>query len=192
MNIGLTGGICCGKSTLGKELEKRDWHIIDTDEIAHRLMRPGELVWKNVVDAFGRNILSSSQSIDRKVLGKIVYADPAARAKLNEITHPPIRAVWQHEREERVRCYPSQSVAVMIPLLFECKLEGLFDVIWTIGASRTTQVGRIMSRGFSEEESLMRMRSQISVGEKMSRSHVAFWNEGTQEQLKRQLDYVLH
>ena len=117
--IGLTGGVACGKSTLAEGLRARGWHVIDTDRIAHRVMQPGEEAWKNVVDAFGPSILQPDQSIDRKVLGRLVFADPLLRAKLNEITHPAIRSVWQREREERARTHPTHFLAVMIPLLFE-------------------------------------------------------------------------
>src|SRR5258708_1478314 len=99
LNIGLTGGVACGKSTPAEGLLTRGWHVIDTDRIAHRLMEPGEGTWKNVVDAFGPSILQPDKSIDRKVLGRLVFADPSLRAKLNEITHPAIRTAWQREHE---------------------------------------------------------------------------------------------
>ena len=118
--IALTGGIACGKSTLAEALRARGGDVIDTDEIAHSVLLPKGAAYKNVVDAFGPSILQADLSIDRKVLGRLVFADPLLRAKLNEITHPAIRSTWQREREERARTHPTQSLAVMIPLLFEC------------------------------------------------------------------------
>ncbi len=168
--IGLTGGIACGKSTLAEGLRARGWHVIDADEIAHRLMAPGEAVWKNVVDAFGSSILQPDQSIDRKVLGRLVFADPRLRAKLNEITHPAIRSVWQREREERARTHPTHSLAVMIPLLFECELEPQFSAVWCVGASRAAQTSRLEARGFTPVEAARRLDSQMPVAEKMTRS----------------------
>ena len=188
--IGLTGGIACGKSTLADGLRARGWHIIDTDQIAHRLLAPGREVWKNVVDAFGPSILQGDQSIDRKVLGRLVFADPLLRAKLNEITHPAIRSVWQREREERARTHPTYSLAVMIPLLFECELERMFSVVWCVGASRATQLKRLKARGLTEAEAAQRMASQMPVAEKMARSTVAFWGEGTPAALLLQLDQI--
>ena len=84
--IGLTGGIACGKSTLAQGLRERGWHVIDTDRIAHQVLQQGEEAWKNVVDAFGPSILQPDQSIDRKVLGKLVFADPLLRVGENEST----------------------------------------------------------------------------------------------------------
>jgi len=190
IEIGLTGGIACGKSTLAEGLCARGWHVVDTDQISHEVMRPGQAVWKNVVDAFGSSILQPDKSIDRKVLGKLVFADPSLRAKLNEITHPAIRTVWQHEREERARTYPTQSLAVMIPLLFECELERTFAAVWCVGASRAVQLKRLMARGLMETEAAQRLASQMPVADKMARSSLAFWGEGTPAALLRQLDQV--
>jgi dephospho-CoA kinase len=190
MDIGLTGGIACGKSTLAERLRARGWHVIDTDRIAHDLMRPGEPLWKNVIDAFGPSVLQLDKSIDRKVLGKIVFADPSLRAILNEITHPAIRSVWQREREERARTHPTQFLAVMIPLLFECELESMFSSVWCVGASRAVQLGRLKARGLTETEASLRLDSQMPVAKKMARSTVAFWGEGTPAALHRQLDYI--
>src|SRR5271170_88280 len=188
--IALTGGIACGKSTLAEGLRARGWHIIDTDRIAHDVLLAGTETWKNVVDAFGSSILQPDLSIDRKVLGRLVFADPRLRAKLNEITHPAIRSVWQREREERARTHPTHSLAVMIPLLFECELEQMFSAVWCVGASRVTQINRLKARGFSEREAAQRLASQMPVAEKMIRSTIAFWGEGTPATLLLQLDQV--
>jgi dephospho-CoA kinase len=189
-HIGLTGGIACGKSTLAEGLRAQGWHIIDTDAIARDVLAPGKETWKIVVDAFGPSVLQPDQSIDRKVLGRLVFADPQQRAKLNEITHPAIRSVWQHEREERVRTHPTQPLAVMIPLLFECALEQAFKSVWCVGASRCVQISRLRARGLSEEEAVQRLNSQISVADKMAKAHVAFWGEGTPATLLAQIDQV--
>jgi dephospho-CoA kinase len=188
--IGLTGGIACGKSTLAEGLRARGWHVIDTDRIAHEVLRPGEETWKNVIDAFGPSILQPDKSIDRKVLGRLVFADPLLRAKLNEITHPAIRSAWQRELEERARTHPSQFLAVMIPLLFECELEQRFSAVWCVGASRRVQLNRLQARGLSEAEAVQRLASQMPVTEKMARSDVAFWGEGIAGTLLEQLDQV--
>ena len=188
--IGLTGGIACGKSTLAEGLRARGWHVIDTDRIAREVIAPGGPAWKNVVDAFGPFILQPDKSIDRKVLGRLVFADPSLRAKLNEITHPAIRSAWQRELEERTRTHPTQVLAVMIPLLFECELERLFPVVWCVGASRSTQIRRLAARGLTAVEAEQRLASQMPVAEKMARATLAFWGEGTPAALLRQLDQV--
>ena len=189
--IALTGGIACGKSTLAEGLRVRGWHVIDTDVIARDVLVVGTETWKNVVDAFGSSILQPDQSIDRKVLGRLVFADPLLRAKLNEITHPAIRSVWQREREERARTHPTHSLAVMIPLLFECELEQMFSAVWSVGASSAAQINRLKARGFAESEAAQRVSSQMPVADKMARSQIAFWGEGTPSALLHQLDQIV-
>jgi len=186
----LTGGVACGKSTVAEMLRARGWHVIDTDRIAHEVLAVDGAAWKNVVDAFGPSVLQPDKSIDRKVLGRLVFADPSLRAKLNEITHPVIRSVWQHERDERARTHPFQSLAVMIPLLFECELEKGFSVVWCVGASRATQLKRLEARGLSRVESEQRIDSQMPVAEKLARVARALWNEGSLDVLGRQVDRV--
>jgi len=188
--IALTGGIACGKSTLAEALRARGGHVIDTDQIAHDVLAVGNETYKNVVDAFGSSILQADLSIDRKVLGRLVFADPLQRAKLNEITHPAIRSVWQREREERARTHPTHFLAVMIPLLFECELEQMFSAVWCVGASRATQLNRLKARGLSETEAAQRIASQLPVADKMARSTIAFWGEGTPAALRLQLDQI--
>ena len=190
LEIGLTGGIACGKSTLAEALRARGGHVIDTDQIAHDVLAVGNETYKNVVDAFGSSILQADLSIDRKVLGRLVFADPLQRAKLNEITHPAIRSVWQREREERARTHPTHFLAVMIPLLFECELEQMFSAVWCVGASRATQLNRLKARGLSETEAAQRIASQLPVADKMARSTIAFWGEGTPAALRLQLDQI--
>jgi dephospho-CoA kinase len=188
--IGLTGGVACGKSTLAEGLCARGWHVIDTDRIAHEVLRPGEETWKKVVDVFGASVLHSDKSIDRKVLGRLVFADPSLRTKLNEITHPAIRSAWQGEVVNRARTHPAQFLAVMIPLLYECALEMHFRAVWCVGASRPTQVERLCRRGFTEVEANQRIDSQLPVSEKMACASLAFWGEGTSAALFRQLDEI--
>jgi dephospho-CoA kinase len=190
LDIALTGGIACGKSTVAEMLRMRGWHVIDTDAIARRVLDPEKTTfsaYKNVVDAFGANILQADKSIDRKVLGRLVFADPALRAKLNELTHPVIRSAWQYEREERGRTHPHQSLAVMIPLLYECELEAHFRAVWCVGVSRATQLRRLLERGHDAVEAAQRVDSQLPVAGKIARASVAFWNEGTLDALQRQV-----
>jgi dephospho-CoA kinase len=188
--IGLTGGVACGKSTLAEGLRARGWHVIDTDRIAHEVMRPGREAYKKVVDVFGASVLHSDKSIDRKVLGRLVFADPSLRAKLNEIAHPAIRSAWQGEVANRTRTYPAQFLAVMIPLLYECALEMHFRAVWCVGATRATQAERLRQRGFTAVEAEQRIGSQMPVAEKMARASLAFWGEGTPAALLRQLDEI--
>ena len=83
LRVGLTGGIATGKTTVGQMFIELGCHLIDSDEIAHQLFEPGQDVHSKVVKAFGARIVAAEGTIDRKILGDIVFKDPAARAKLN-------------------------------------------------------------------------------------------------------------
>src|SRR3990172_1820089 len=88
--VGLTGGIACGKSHATKVLAELGAHILDADLIAHELVRSGHPAYAEIVERFGREILDTDGEIDRKRLGKIIFADPAARQSLNAIVHPRV------------------------------------------------------------------------------------------------------
>ena len=156
-NIGLTGGIACGKSTLAEGLRARGWHVIDTDRIAHRLMQPGEANWKNVVNAFGPSILQPDKSIDRKVLGRLVFADPCCGRNSTKSPTPPSDPSGNANARSRAQTIPTYFLAVMIPLPFECELEQMFSAVWCVGASRVTQMKPASkARGLSETEAAQR------------------------------------
>ncbi len=188
----LTGGIACGKSTVAEVLLRRGWGIIDSDEIAHRLMEVGAENWQKVIDAFGRNVLKQDETIDRRLLGGLVFHDSQQREKLNAITHPAIRRVWQEERDRFVKDKPTNFLVVVIPLLFERKLDREFSQIVCVGCSQTTQEDRLCSRGLNASQALARMGSQWPVPEKMKLANVVLWNEGTQDVLGRQIDCFLN
>ncbi|MEM1059014.1 MAG: dephospho-CoA kinase [Verrucomicrobiota bacterium] len=185
--LGLTGGIGCGKSTLGGILAEEGWGVVDSDLIARELMAPGRENWKNMVDGFGPEILNKDQSINRRVLGEMVFGDPAARSKLNELTHPSIRAAWNSQRDEFLLRQPTQPVVVVIPLLFEVGLEAEFGHIASVGCTEDTQWQRLRTREWPEEHIRQRMASQLPLAEKMQLSHTVFWNEGSVEQLRSQV-----
>src|SRR5579872_6191870 len=90
LRVGLTGGIGCGKSTVAAMMRKLGCHVLDADELAHRLIEPGQPAYDDIVREFGREILDSTGRIDRAKLGAIVFADPGRRAKLESFIHPRI------------------------------------------------------------------------------------------------------
>jgi len=185
--LGVTGGIGCGKSTLAELLSGTGWHIVDSDQIASELMQPGRENWKNMIDGFGQEILNKDQSINRRVLGELVFGDPAARQKLNELTHPSIRAAWNSQRDEFLTRQPQNNVAVIIPLLFEAGLQDDFGRIASVGCTEDTQWQRLRTREWSDEHIRQRLESQWPLAEKMQLSHTVFWNEGSVERLRSQV-----
>src|SRR5689334_18676117 len=110
LRVGLTGGIACGKSHVLRRLAEGGVPTLDLDSVAHELMEPGGAAYDEVVTAFGRAILGGDQRIDRRALGARVFADPAARAQLNAIVHPKVRA----EEGRRADLHAGQGARVFV------------------------------------------------------------------------------
>lgn len=187
---GLTGGIATGKSTAAQFLEKRGCHVIDTDAIAHRLMEPDQINWQKIVDEFGKSVLNADRTINRRVLGDLIFDQPRFRQRLNSLTHPAIREAWQSERRQFLKAHPGDKLIIMIPLLFEVKLEKEFDAILCVGCSLATQVRRLLMRGLAESVIQKRIASQIPVADKLRLSQYVIWNEGTLRTLEQQVEQL--
>lgn len=190
MIYGLTGGIACGKTTLGEMMRQAGWAIVDSDAIAHQLMEPDQINWKNVVDGFGEKILNSDRTINRRALGDLVFSQPSLRQKLNALTHPAIRNAWQAERNRFAASHASQPMVVIIPLLFECGYEKEFDSTLCVACSPARQRQRLLARGFDDAQVKQRLDSQMALSEKMNSSHRVIWNEGSLDCLHRQFEQL--
>ncbi|TFE69849.1 dephospho-CoA kinase [Methylacidiphilum sp. Yel] len=177
--FGLTGGIGCGKTTLSNWLMKEGFEIIDTDRIAQELLQPGRENWKKVVDEFGKEILNNDNTINRRVLGQLVFQNPKLLETLNRLTHPSIRQQWKIKVIEAKKSNPRKRIIVVIPLLFEEKLEKEFDKVLCVGCSPSVQFKRLLDRGLISREIRMRIESQWPLEKKMENSDFVFWNDGS-------------
>jgi dephospho-CoA kinase len=185
--LALTGGIACGKSLVSETLETWGWKIIDTDGIARECLKPDSEGYKKTVDVFGPDILCSDRTVDRARLGRIVFSDVEKLNLLNSILHPLIRDQWQRQLDHHLRITPEVPAVVVIPLLFETSIEGRFDRVICIGSSEVTQAKRLETRGLEKDEIRKRMASQLAVKEKMKRSDIVVWNDGSKLLLKQQV-----
>lgn len=180
LNVGLTGGIACGKSTVADMLVKLGAHLIDFDKLAHEVQEPGKPAWKEIVRIFGREVLAADESIDRLKLGGIVFADKQKLQVLNGIVHPCIDLEWR-DRLNAIRKIDEHAVILSdIPLLFEVKMQSIFDLILLIFISPEEQITRLMARnGFSLEEARARLKSQMPITDKVSLADMIIDNQGT-------------
>ena len=170
--IGLTGGILTGKSTVSEMLAQRGAVIIDADKIGHKAYRPRTRVWREVVDAFGSGILKENGEIDRKKLGEIVFNDPKALARLNQIMHPAMHSMMKEEIE-RLRSEGADVVVLEAAVLIEANWTDLVDEVWVTVAPEETAVKRLQDRGgLSEEQARARIRSQLSSEERAKHADV--------------------
>jgi len=170
--IGLTGGIGSGKSTVAQFLAELGAVIIDADKVSHEAMENDAKMQRELVAAFGKQIISPDGDIDRGKLGAIVFHDAEARSRLNRITHPRIYELVR----ARLREYQEQGVAVVVlevPLLLEADWVALVDDIWVTVASEAAVLNRLTERaGLSKADSLARIRSQLPSEERVRHADV--------------------
>jgi dephospho-CoA kinase len=177
MFIGLTGGIACGKSLVAQCLRTLGASIIDADELAHRLLEPGQPGYTAVVEAFGSSILepregSSQPPINRRRLGTLVFADAAQRRRLEALLHPLIFAEADRQRTALEAANPAAVIVFVAPLLFETGADRHVDRTIAVVADEATQASRMIARdGLSREEALQRIRAQWPVMEKQRRAN---------------------
>lgn len=190
--IGLTGGIASGKSTVSAMMRELGLPVIDADEAARAVVRPGEEAYQQIVAAFGPGILRADGEIDRAKLGAIVFNDEQQRKVLNAIVHPAVRKKMLAEKEAHIRS-GAKTVVLDIPLLFESGLTHWVDKVLVVYVDDDVQLRRLMARnGFTEEEALARIRSQWPMAEKVKRADAVIDNNGTIEETRRQLLAILH
>ncbi len=182
--IGLTGGIGSGKSTVSQFLAELGAIILDADKVGHEAFKPNTRTWQEVVAAFGKQIITPSGEIDRKKLGGIVFSDPASLIRLNQIMHPRMYDMMKAKIEE----YRRQGVDVVVleaAILIEANWTSLVDEVWVTVASETTVLKRLKKqRGLEEEQTLARIRSQLSAEERMKRADVVINNDGDLDEVK--------
>jgi dephospho-CoA kinase len=185
--IGLTGGIASGKSLVAGFLDNMGAVIIDADRLAREVVMPGSPCYEAIVATFGSRILQADGSIDRKALGKIVFADTAARRQLEQITHPAIRKLADDRLAEERR-KGTKVVFYMVPLLIEAGFTCCVDEIWVVYADEKTQLARLMARDrIGRDEALQKIAAQMPMEEKVKLAKIIIDNCGTLEQTERQV-----
>jgi dephospho-CoA kinase len=187
---GLTGGVGMGKSTTAGFLSQLGAHIVDTDEIAHQLVHPGQPALAEITEQFGAKVIASDGTLDRARLAHIVFNDPVALRKLEDILHPRIRGTWR-ARVEQWRQENGAVAFVVIPLLFETRAENEFGQIICVACSPESQTERLRLRGWQDDQIHRRIAAQMPIGEKISRSHFVVWTEGSLEVHRRQISEIL-
>jgi dephospho-CoA kinase len=192
--IGLTGGIGSGKSTVARMLAERGAVVIDADAIVHELQAKGMPMVAELASAFGPGILDATGALDRKALGAIVFADEAARLRLNDIVHPQVGAEFARRLSAALAAH-APLVVLDIPLLFEGRASGRGSaasrsaettvVVWVPEA---TQIERTMQRdGCTRAEAEQRVRAQLPLDKKRELADHVIDNSGALVDTERQV-----
>jgi dephospho-CoA kinase len=190
--VGLTGGIGSGKTVVTRMFEDEGAHIIDFDYLARLIVEPDKPAWKDIVDYFGTEILSSDRTLNRSALAKIVFSDDKSRKVLEGFTHPRIFEKRDALLENTRKQDPSSIVIIDFPLLFELGLRKDVDKVILVYAPRDIQLERAAKRdGFSPEEVEKRLNVQVPIAEKRSLSDFVIDNSGSLKHTRNQVRKVM-
>jgi len=176
--VGLTGSIATGKSTVAAMFAARGAAVVDADRIAHALQEPGGPCYHQIVEAFGTEILDSSGGIDRRRLGDRVFADRAARRRLEAIMHPAIREAC--EKEISAAEASGRTICVVdAALILEAGRGDRFRKIVVVAAPEAVQVDRLArSRGLTPAQARQRLASQWTSAAKAALADFVIDNGG--------------
>ena len=187
MIIGITGSFGSGKTTVAKMFAKLGAHLIDADKVYHSLIRPRKKCYKKILKHFGKGILNKSGHIDREKLGKIVFKDKSKLKLLNSATHPEI----VKEIKKIAKSKNGRFVIIEAPLLIESGFYKEVDTIILVGNKTEKQIERIKkARELSTEETLKRIRMQMSFRKKLAFADFIIDNSGSKTQTLRQVKEV--
>ncbi|HON57980.1 MAG TPA: dephospho-CoA kinase [Smithella sp.] len=191
LNVGLTGGIACGKSTVARMLSRKGAYVIDFDKIAHEVQKPRKPAWQEVVACFGKEILDADLKIDRLKLGNIVFADKKKLQQLNKIVHPFVYEEWNRQIKKIGENDKKAIIIADVPLLFEGKMQHLFDVTILVLIEPEEQIRRLIRRNqITEEEARKRLASQLPIKEKVALADLVIDNRGSIWETQSRVDKV--
>jgi dephospho-CoA kinase len=191
LNVGLTGGIASGKSTVAKMFGDQGAYLIDLDALAHFAEEPDQPAWKAIVEFFGREILNEDGTINRARLGQIVFADQEKLSRLNSIVHPAVFDLWRRRIEDVRTINPRAIVVSDIPLLIEAGMQHLFDIVILVYVSPEVQIRRLTERNqYSREEAESRLDKQMPIDEKISHADLVIDNKGPLETTRSTVNAV--
>ncbi|MFB4159813.1 dephospho-CoA kinase [Geomicrobium sp. JSM 1781026] len=191
MIIGLTGGIASGKSFIAELLQRNGLPIIDADQIAKKIVEPGEKAHALIKERFGNGVFHDDDTLHRKKLGVIIFNDEKERQALNDIMHPLI----QEESTRQQRDYEEKghrTIVYDIPLLVENNRMDSVDQVLLVFVDEKTQLERLMERdNSSEEEAKSRIASQIPLDEKKKYADEIVDNSGSRLDSEKQVEKIL-
>ena len=186
--VGLTGGVATGKSTVAKMFKQCGAAVIDADQLAHDVVKPGKPAWREIVALFGKAVLNQDHSLNRQALGNIVFDNPKKRRQLEHIIHPRVAREQQRLTRQAARKNPKAVVIYDVPLLFEAGIDKRVDRTIVVTADRDTQIARLKKRnGFSRADAIRRIRSQMPLAKKIQLADHALNGTFSRPSLRKQV-----
>jgi dephospho-CoA kinase len=163
--IGLTGNFGMGKTTVLRLFRKSGAFTYDVDEFVHNILKKPAIM-KKAVDILGEDVVTKKQvniSIDKKRAADIIFHMPKKRKAIEKIIHPEVMKAVKLAESETLKRKPSAIIIFEVPLLFEAGYESNFDKIVVVHCRRNTALTRLVKKGFSKDEALRRIRTQLSI-----------------------------
>ncbi len=183
LRVGLTGNIASGKTSVVQTWRQLGAQVVDADVLARRAVAPGSPGLEAVAAQFGASALDATGALDREVMRRLVFADPAARRRLEAIIHPEVARLRALE-EARLEAEGARIVVHDIPLLFEVGAEKALDLVVFVDAPEATRLQRLVrDRGLPEAQARAMIAAQMPAAEKRARADIVIDNEGTLAQL---------
>jgi len=189
--IGVTGGLCTGKTTVARFFAELGAEVLDADEIAHQVMRPGEKPWEEIVVAFGEDVLDNDRTINRRSLAKIVFESREALERLEGIVHPAVIGEIQKSLIQIKAKKSASFVVIDAPLLIEAGLDKIVDELVVVKVSQGKQIERTVSSGrITRDQAMKRIAYQLPLTKKIEKADYVIDNSGSLDQTRRQVERI--
>jgi dephospho-CoA kinase len=190
--VGLTGGVATGKSTVAKMFKRCGAVVIDADQLAHDVVKPGKPAWLEIVKTFGRAVLNPDRTLNRRELGAVVFGNRTKLRQLEQIIHPRVAREQARLTKQAARKDPHAVVIYDVPLLFEAGIDKRVDHTIVVTANRETQIARLKKRnGLSRAEAIRRIRSQMPLAKKIQRADHVLNGTLSRPSLRQQVSLLL-
>ena len=188
LRVALTGGIGTGKSHVVRLLRQRSVPTVDADQLARAAVQPDQPAFAGLRARFGADVIATDGTLDRARLGRLIFADPAARAVLEALVHPPVRSAidaWF----QRCGAFARAPYAVAdIPLLFETRRASAFDRVVVVACDPGIQLQRVMARdGLPAADAGRRIAAQLPIAEKVECADAVITTDGSYAETDRQV-----
>jgi dephospho-CoA kinase len=188
VNIGLTGGIATGKSSVAALLAEHGAEVIDADQLARDAVAPGTAALQRIVELFGQQALLPDGSLNRQAVREMVFNEPARRQQLEAILHPAIKELALQQIEQ-AQIRGSRVVVYMAPLLIEANATDRVDEIWVVTVRPEVQLARLMARdGCNQKQAEQIIAAQMPLAEKERFGVVVIDNSSSLEETSRQVE----
>ena len=188
LRVALTGGIGTGKSHVVRLLRRRAVPTIDADQLARAAVQPGQPVTEALRARFEPGLFAADGSLDRPRLGRLVFADAAARAELEALVHPPVRRAIDAWFGRCAACTRAPFAIADIPLLFETARAGAFDRVVVVACDPAVQLERVMERDrLPAIEVRRRIAAQLPIADKVARADAVVTTDGSFDETERQV-----